>query len=90
MPETVFIFVERRAHHPIVPFLRMPVHQLCHTGELMMPVYQLCHAGVPTGAELVHSFQRYELTNEVGAVQRVFNTADISRATEYRSRCHLY
>ena len=66
------------------------MYQLCHAGELRMPVYQLCHAGVPAGAELVHPFQRYKPADEVSAVQRVFNTADISRATEYRSWCHLY
>ena len=60
----------------------MPVGQVRHAGELRMPVYQLCHAGVPAGAELVHHFQRYKPANEMGTVQRVFNTADISRATE--------
>ena len=85
-----YSFARRRALHPIMPFLRMPVGQVRHAGELWMHVHQLCHAGVPAGAELVHHFQRYKPADEVGAVQRVFNTADISRATKYHAWCHLY
>ena len=71
-------FARRRARHPIGPFLRMPKGQVRHA------------EGVPPGAELVHHFQSHKLADEVGAVQRVINTADISRATEYRSWCHSY
>ena len=83
-------FARKRSLHPIGLFLRMPKGRVRYAEELLMPDYQLCHAGVPPGAELVHNFQAYKLADEVGAVQRVFDTADISRATVYRSWCHSH